>query len=113
MEAGDANGIGLKVRRSVDGKRAVTIRYDGQMLDAAGVKVPLSLSSGEKVLTLQVFLDRSVMEVFVNEGCEAVAKVIYPGKKDVGIELFATGGTAKIKSVDVWQMKSIWEKSVK
>jgi beta-fructofuranosidase len=113
MEMGDANSIGLKVRCSTDGKRAVTIRYDGQMLDAAGVKVPLLLSSGEEVLTLQVFLDRSVMEVFANDGHRAVAKVIYPGEKDVGIELFATGGTARIKSVDVWQMKSIWSESAK
>jgi sucrose-6-phosphate hydrolase SacC (GH32 family) len=113
MEAGDANSIGLKVRCSTDGTRAVTIRYDGQMLDAAGVKVPLSLSGNEKSLALQVFLDRSVMEVFANDGCQAVAKVIYPGEKDVGIELFATGGTARIKSVDVWQMKPIWPESAK
>ncbi|HUT29436.1 MAG TPA: glycoside hydrolase family 32 protein [Sedimentisphaerales bacterium] len=113
FEADDANSIGLKVRCSRDGKRAATIRYDGQTLDASGVKVPLLLSSSEKVLTLQVFLDRSVMEVFVNDGREAVAKVIYPDEKDVSIALFASGGTAKVKSLDVWHMKSIWPESEK
>jgi beta-fructofuranosidase len=111
FERGDAKVIGLKVRRSRDGKQAVTVKYDGQMLDAAGVKVPLLLSSSEKVLTLQVFLDKSVMEVFVNDGREAVAKVIYPQQKDTGVALFATGGTAKVKSLDVWHLKSIWTES--
>jgi sucrose-6-phosphate hydrolase SacC (GH32 family) len=113
LDVGDACNVGLNVRSSTDGKRAVTISYDGQTLDAAGVKVPLSLSSDEKVLTLQVFLDKSVMEIFANDGYRAVAKVIYPEEKDVGIALFATGGKAHVKSLDVWQMKSIWAESTK
>jgi len=112
FDQGDAKSIGLKVRRSKDGKRAVTIRCDRQTLDVAGVKVPLLLSGAEKALTLHVFLDKSVMEVFVNDGRQAVAKVIYPPEKDVGIELFAAGGTANIKSVDIWQIKPIRTEAV-
>jgi beta-fructofuranosidase len=108
LDLSDACSTGLKVRCSTDGKHAVTISYDGQTLDAAEVTLPLSLSGDEKVLTLQVFLDRSVMEIFANDGRRAVAKVIYPQQKDTGIELFATGGTAHVKSIDVWHMKSVW-----
>ncbi|HUW20172.1 MAG TPA: glycoside hydrolase family 32 protein [Sedimentisphaerales bacterium] len=108
FEPGDAKTFGLKVRRSDDGERAVTIGCDGKNLDVAGVKVPLQMARDEKLLILEVFLDKSVMEVFVNNGRQAVAKVIYPPEKDLGIELFAAGGTAKVKSLNVWQIKSIW-----
>jgi beta-fructofuranosidase len=104
----DADVVGLKVRRSEDGKRGVVISCDGESLDVAGVKVALGPAGDERMLTLQVFLDRSVMEVFVNDGRRAVAKVIYPGDKDLAIELFAEGGRAGVRSLDVWQIKSIW-----
>jgi beta-fructofuranosidase len=55
-----------------------------------------------------VFLDRSVMEVFVNDGQTAVTRVEYSGEEDLGIAVFAEGGKATLKSLDVWQMKSIW-----
>jgi beta-fructofuranosidase len=108
LEFIDAKVVGLKVRRSEDGKRGVVISCDGETLDVAGVKVGLGPAGDERTLTLQVFLDKSVMEVFVNDGRRAVAKVIYPGEKDVGIELFAGGGRAGVRSLDVWQMKPIW-----
>jgi len=96
------------VRRSDDGKNAVVINCDGQEINAAKVKIPFVLAEDKKTLTLHIFLDKSVMEVFVNDGREAVSKVIYPGEKDLGLELFAEGGTAVVKSLDVWEMKSIW-----
>lgn len=105
---GDAKAFGLKVRRSDDGNSAVTFRYDGKVLDVAGTKVPLKLDKDQGILTLHVFLDKSLMEVFVNGGREAVTRVIHPGQKDLGIEVFAEGGTARLKSMDVWKMKSIW-----
>jgi beta-fructofuranosidase len=108
VEPGDAKVFGLKVRRSKNGQSAVRISYDGSSLNVAGVKVPFELREEEKTLTLRVFLDKSVLEVFVGDGREAVAKVIYPPPGDLGIELFATGGTARVRSLDIWRLKSIW-----
>jgi beta-fructofuranosidase len=105
---GTARAFGLRARRSADGKGALTFRYDGQALDAAGTRVPLKLAKGESALVLHVFLDKSVMEVFINGGRECVTQVVYPGEKDLGIEVFAEGGQAKLLSLDVWQMSAIW-----
>lgn len=59
-------------------------------------------------LKLRVFIDRSVVEVFAN-GKQYMAMRIYPGRKDsLGLSLKARGGDAVLKSLDVWQMKSIW-----
>ena len=107
FEPGDTKTFGLKVRRSGDGKSAITIRYDDEILNVAGTEVPLKL--GREILTLHIFLDKSVMEVFINGGQECVTRVIYPGKNDLGIELFSEGGTTTVKSLDIWSIKPIWK----
>jgi beta-fructofuranosidase len=105
---GDAKNAGLRLRRSTDGHRALEIKYDGVSLDVAGTQLSLPSVSTEKRLKLQVFLDRSVLEVFANDGRACITRVVYPEEHDQGIELFATGGLAKVESFDVWRMKSIW-----
>ena len=108
FEPGDAEAIGLKMRRSDDGLKAVTISHDGRTLDVAGTAFPFKLGADEKTLTLRIFLDKSLMEVFVNGGRECVTKVIYPPEQDLGLELFAIGGSATVQTLDVWRMKDAW-----
>ena len=106
FEAGDAKAFGLKVRQSQDGKNAVTIRYANGKLDVAGTGVPLKPVSGK--LKLHIFIDRSVLEVFINDGVTSVTRVEYPGENDLGVSVFAENGNATLKSLDAWDMKSIW-----
>ncbi|WP_422928178.1 glycoside hydrolase family 32 protein [Singulisphaera sp. PoT] len=105
---GTAKAVGLAVRRSADGKHAVTIRYDGEQLDVAGVKVPLKLAEGEKVLRLHLYLDRSVVEVYADGGRVAVTRVVDAGESDLGVAAFAEGRGATLQSLDTWQLKPIW-----
>jgi beta-fructofuranosidase len=59
-------------------------------------------------LRLRVFIDHSVVEVFLN-GKQYLAMRIYPGRKDsVGVSLRAQGQDAVLKRLDAWQMQSIW-----
>jgi len=108
LAPGDAKAFGLKLRSSNDGERALTLRYADGVLNVAGTEVPLKLEGEDKTLKLHVFLDQSVMEVFINDGREVVTRTEYPGEEDLGIAVFAEGGKATLKSLDVWQMKSIW-----
>jgi beta-fructofuranosidase len=105
---GDAQEFGLKLRSSLDGQRAITLRYAGGTLNVAGTKVPIKAARKADCLTLRVFLDRSVMEVFINGGRAAVTRVEYPDEEDLGIAVFAENGKTTLKSLDVWQMKPIW-----
>lgn len=107
FKVGDAKIFGLRVRRSDDGRNGVRISYDGKQLDVAGVTAPFCLSDSEKLLELHVFLDKSLIEVYAN-GRVCLTKVVYPGEDDLGIELFAMGGSVTISSLDAWRMKSIW-----
>jgi len=55
-----------------------------------------------------VFVDRSVVEVFV-DGKHYLAMRVYPSRKDsVGVSVRAQGQEAVLKSLDAWQMKPIW-----
>ena len=68
---------------------------------------PVYLAPDEP-LKLRVFIDRSVVEVFVN-GKQCVAVRVYPGREDsVGVSLRAQGQDAALKSLDAWQMKNIY-----
>lgn len=59
-------------------------------------------------LKLRVFVDRSVVEVFINERLYMAARV-YPGREDsVGVSLRAQGQDAILKKLNAWQIKSIW-----
>ena len=60
-------------------------------------------------LKLRVFIDKSVVEVFVN-GKQALAVRVYPSRKDaVGVSLRSQGQTSELKLFEAWQMKSIYE----
>ena len=68
---------------------------------------PLYLAPDE-TLRLRVFIDRSVVEVFVN-GRQCVAARVYPGRDDsLGVSLRAQGGGARLLRLDAWQMDSIY-----
>ena len=63
----------------------------------------------KETLKLRVFVDRSVVEVFVN-GRQCIAIRVYPGREDsIGVSLRSQGQEATLKSLDAWQMKNIYE----
>lgn len=85
--------------------------YSSQLPDVrsrAPETAPVFLDKGEP-LRLRVFVDRSVVEVFVN-GRQCAAVRVYPGREDsLGVSLRAQGQDAELKSLDAWQMKGIYD----
>jgi len=68
---------------------------------------PVVMDRGE-TLKLRVFIDKSVVEVFAN-GKQCVALRVYPEREDsLGVSLRAQGQDAQLKSLDAYQMKSIY-----
>ena len=69
---------------------------------------PFDLKDGEP-LRLRVFIDKGVVEVFAN-GRQCLTLRVYPGREDsVGVSIRAQGNDAVLRSMDAWQMKSIWK----
>ncbi len=62
----------------------------------------------DEPLRLQIFIDRSVVEVFANSK-QYLAMRVYPGREDsLGVSLRSQGRDAILNCLDAWQMKTIW-----
>ncbi len=104
---GTAKQFGLKLRCSEDGNRFVQIAYDGEQLEVQGERIPADLMQNEDSLRLHVFLDQTCMEVFANDWVVYTERISCSAD-DQGVEIFASGGTVELKSIDIWKMDSIW-----
>ncbi|MBU6398986.1 MAG: glycoside hydrolase family 32 protein [Verrucomicrobia bacterium] len=107
VDPGDASLVGLRLKRSDNALGAINISYDGTQIEVAGVKAPFTLPAAERRLRLHVFLDKSLLEVFVNDRV-CVARVVDPGPANLSAAFFAEGGRATIRSLDLWQLRPIW-----
>ena len=68
---------------------------------------PFLLNQDEPV-TLRIFIDKSVVEIFVN-GRQCVAMRVYPGREDsTGVSILSHGQDAELTSLEAWQMKTIY-----
>ena len=123
IEPVSAHECGLAIRYSSDGAEQTLVSYtvaehrikvdvsrssqNPDVVDFEEQAAPLTLG-GNEPLRLRIFLDRSVIEVFANDR-SCLAKRIYPRSfEGVDVSLFARGGTAKLVSLDAWDMEPIW-----
>jgi beta-fructofuranosidase len=60
-------------------------------------------------LSLRVFIDRSSLEVFVNQGVACLTSRIYPTDGQRGVSLFAESGQAQFAVSQCWELESIWD----
>jgi len=84
--------------------------YSSELPDAlsrAPETAPVFLEADEN-LNLRIFLDKSVLEVFVN-GKQCVAIRVYPSRQDSrGISIRSQGTSARLVTLDAWQMENIY-----
>ncbi len=59
-------------------------------------------------IQVKVFFDNSIVEVFVNGGEAVFTTQLFPGKDEIGVELFSLAGKSKFKNFKFWEMQSIW-----
>jgi len=121
IEPGDADAPWLRVFRSED--LAVELRYNverGSMFlnrfrsgvadfngtFAQACEAPLSPEEG--IPGLQVFVDRSPVEVFTNDGRSVPGGRVFPNAGSDGLEFIAIGGEAHLHSLTEWPLASIW-----
>ena len=136
IEPGEAREVCLEVLRSPGGEETTSIRYlrDGGAVKTKGPETfhdalvvdtcrtsllpdvlarppetaHFDLEDGE-LLELRVFVDRSILEVFANHR-RYLAVRVHPGREDsIGVRIRAQGRGAVLRSLDAWQMRSIWD----
>ena len=89
IEPTGASFAGIRVRRSDDGADGVRIGYDGESVWVGGIEMPYPQAAGQGSIKLRVFLDKSVIEVFVDDGARVATNFIDCGVNDLGVELVA------------------------
>ena len=124
IDLGDADIFGIKLRKSDANEEETVISYDVRnrrfIVDRSRSSLTNSflkdkiqegsfdLNSGEHLL-LHFFIDRSVIELFVNDR-GTLATCVYPLRKDsLGVDVFTRGGKATVKKLDAWELRSIWD----
>jgi sucrose-6-phosphate hydrolase SacC (GH32 family) len=108
FKAPAAREFGLDVLCDGNGENGLRIACvaESRTVRVGKVNAPFALKEGED-LTLRVFVDKNLVEVFANDRQAAVAAGKYaPG--NTGVRLFSQGGDVLVKSVRSWKMKSIY-----
>ncbi|HZY82408.1 MAG TPA: glycoside hydrolase family 32 protein [Cyclobacteriaceae bacterium] len=79
----------------------------GDIKSRAPSSAPVIIEPNETI-KLRVFIDKSVVEVFVN-GRQALSARVFPSRDDsIGVSLRSQGNDCELKSLEAWQMKSIY-----
>jgi beta-fructofuranosidase len=123
-EPGQNCEFGFRLRCSPDGQEQTRLVYQSALqqvsiereqssvnpeVDRENCSVVVETAAGEGV-KFHIFLDRSVLEVFVNGRCYLASR-IYPQRHDsLGLELFTHKGKVRVRSLDIWHLASIWNR---
>ena len=103
----DGSGdVGIRVNRKL------MVRYqaaNGGKLTVLDNEIPFALGS-DGLLKLQIFIDRSTLELFVNDGKVAVTRIIDTPTDRCVLKFYTDGTRCDVQSLKVWEMKSIWGK---
>ncbi|KXA99664.1 hypothetical protein AKJ41_05090 [candidate division MSBL1 archaeon SCGC-AAA259O05] len=120
----DATRFGFSIFESSDEKECTDVEIDrknGKLIvdrsestlntsvDKSTQEALLDLAQG-KSITVNMFLDHSIVEIFVNDMVSLTSR-IYPSKESSdGISIFAKDGSVELSDIHVWEMESSWPK---
>ncbi|WP_234346684.1 glycoside hydrolase family 32 protein [Cellulomonas timonensis] len=133
IDVGDADEVGLRVRERPAGRGALaeatamgvdlrsgtffldrtegglaTIRArDGSDFDFA-LRRTAAYSPPDGVVRLHGFVDESSVEVFVDDGALTGTLLTFPSAGADRLSVYANGGTATLRSLTVFPLRSIW-----
>jgi beta-fructofuranosidase len=97
--ANDCRHFGVVVRATAEGDGCEIIY--GRDAQCIG-DVPFALDENEE-LNLHIFVDRSVVEVFINNRACFTTRTYPTSDEALGVRVLARGGVASVVSLDVWQ----------
>lgn len=71
-------------------------------------EAPIRVINGE--VKLEIIVDRSSVEVFINDGESVISDRIFPSSNEPFIEVFAGDADAEFADTALYPLKSIWQK---
>jgi fructan beta-fructosidase len=106
------NGLGLTISYNPFNKQVTIDRSNTpDYFSAAFADRPTSTATVRLInneLKWHIFFDKSIVEVFINNGEQVFTVQIFPTEENNAINLFSTGEGAVFKRITFWPIKSIW-----
>ena len=106
IEPGDASEISFRVR-------GATLRYDPTRKTLSCLDKTMSAGTTDGRLRLQLLIDRTTLEIFADRGRTSLSFFLAPSTEQAPLGLIVAGGELKVRSLTVWEMKSIWPRNEK
>lgn len=110
-----AQAIGLKIRGTNQDETKLVFDVEQQKLVLDCSKsgkgedgVRRTALKADQQLSLRVFIDRSSIEVFANDGEVTMTSRIYPTEERLGFELFSESGETEVIDFTYWELEDIW-----
>jgi len=95
--------LGAGARIFIDNQtRRIVLERNYPTLNVSGYR-SVPLPEGER-LNLRLFIDKSSLELFVNEGEYTLSSRIYPAENDRQLSLFCHHGNAVVHECSAWQL---------
>ncbi len=101
IELQGASSVGFNIRGN-------QVKYDvgSQTLSALGRSAHLAPTDGR--IQLELLVDRSSLEIFGGGGLVSMTSAFTPSAANQAIDLFATGGNARVVSLSAFELGSAW-----
>lgn len=108
LDLNAASMVGLNVLSDDKGIGGLPLVWSGDRLHVDGIDVPMPDWQPGEDLEFQLFIDQHTVEIFVNGGRYCVSrKVRAEHIKGDRIALTRLGGTARLVSLEAWDLKAI------
>lgn len=100
----DAGAAALTVDRGAAGREDFTRYFAGQAADNATAPWSSAMVGSERRVKIRILVDASSVEVFGGDGTAAITSLVFPDPSATGLSFAATGGSARLVSVQVHQL---------
>jgi sucrose-6-phosphate hydrolase SacC (GH32 family) len=84
---------------------AISKEFNEKFKDIMGA--PVSLKND--MLKIRIFVDRSSVEIFTQDGEKVFSALTFPGPDQTGVSLNSEGDQVIMKALKVWKLSSIWK----
>lgn len=108
FRADDARAFGLQVRRGTDGKESIPVMWrEGEIIvrercDQYPCKYEIDPVTREVVF--HIFLDKGIVDACTGDGRVFESIIHYAPLENLGVSVFAEGGSVTLQSLEAWQM---------
>ena len=108
FEPTNADAFGFQINISDDKKIPIVWNRKENTVGVGDQTGPFELQDGEDEIVFHLFVDKAIVELYVNNRACCTAVIPELNTTDAVLTLSAENGTAVCKSIDIWRMDSMW-----